>query len=65
MDWQTPITILIVLGAGAYLANRFRRTFSGRGRAGGCGLCSASHTGAQIIPLVSLDTKLDEKRDDQ
>lgn len=56
MDWQTPVVILIVLGASMYLATRIRRLFSGKGgNCGGCGSCDTSRNGTHIKPLVSLE----------
>jgi hypothetical protein len=57
--WQEILVAGLVLAAIAYLARRFRETFSRRGTAGSgcasaCGQCPAAHQEGR--PLVSLET---------
>lgn len=56
MDWQIPVVILIVLGAGLYLASRILRLFTGKsGNCGGCSSCDTTRNGTHIKPLVTLE----------
>jgi hypothetical protein len=65
MDWQLPITMLVILAAGSYVAFMFWRAWVGSKNSrcgGGCGCANAStepKTETILIPAEQLKLRHD------
>ncbi len=53
-DWQTAVTIGLVVAAALYVVRRLRRLGGGKQRAG-CGACGPCPTKADQKQVISID----------
>lgn len=63
IDWQTPVTLMIVTAAAGYLAYHCWQSLS-TPESTGCNSCSknSSETGVQAKQLISMDDLMSKAR---